>query len=242
MKNEEGQIINKTSDIHIRCYPEDKDFVIDRSKDGFGKETNSITNLVLYAIRHMDDSSPIVLSHVDDLIKTISFSRQALAAVHEDISGVPRELSAIGNNINQIAKAINTIMRVADVKGEDYRETANKVIVFQGEVRKDISELSSIMESYEQKIHNARVRVNSCLRKEDELLTKTLAHPRVGKKQMLEAQLVRLLEEYMQTDNIRIGKMNVVDLLFELRSRVKASVTAETDAEDPTIRTNKERR
>lgn len=225
---------NRTGDIHLRCYPEDKDFLRQRSKDGFGRDENSMTNVMLYALRHVDDTSPITLSFVDELIRVISQSRQTLDLVHADIVGVSGEMNAVGNNINQIAKAINTILKIAREEGEDARQTIKQMLTFQGEVQHSIKELSSIMDRYEQNIRSARTRINSCLRKEDDLLTKTLVHPRVGKAQLLEAQLLRLLEEYIGHDQYRFDSMNVTNLLFELRGKVKASLEEGKD--------NKERR
>ena len=219
--------ITKTADIHIRCYPDDKENVIERAKDGFGKDNNSITNLVLYALRHVDDTSPIVLSHVDSLIRTISENRQTIVAVHGDIQGISGELNSIGVNVNQIAKSINTTLKIARKSNyDDFRQDIPKILFFQGEIDNSILKLNKIMEKYDQKIQSARTILNSCLRKEDELLTKTLVHPRVGKIQLLEAQLLRLLEEYMGDNQECFSNMCVGDLFFQLHDKVKKSLDA----------------
>lgn len=231
MKTEDDKRITKTGDIHLRCYQEDKDFLIQRAKDGFGKDENSMTNVVLYALRHVDDTSPITLSHVDGLIRTISENRQTLAAVHADLTRISNEFNSIGHNINQIARGINIVLKIAREDMPEAHDTIAKVLAFQNELNFNMTDLSYSTEKYEQQIASARTRINSCLRKEDELLTKTLVHPRVGKAQQLEAQLLRLLEEYMETDQMRFDRMNVVNLLFELREKVKASY-AEEDTEN----------
>ena len=118
----------KDADIHIRCFREDKKYVESRAKDGFGKKTNSMTNFVLYAIRHVDDSSPIDIEQAEGLIQTIGDNRQTLAAVHEDINGIPQELNELGNNLNQIAKATNTILRTAREDDETQKETIDKIV------------------------------------------------------------------------------------------------------------------
>jgi len=223
---EENNKTNRTSDIHLRCYPEDKEYLRQRSKDGFGRDENSMSNVMLYALRHIDDTSPITLSFVDGLIKVIAQNRQTLDSVHSDISRISGELNAIGININQIAKGINTILKIAREDEEGVRQTIKQMLSFQGEVQHSIMELSSIMNSYEHNIHSARTLVNSCLRKEDELLTKTLVHPRVGKVQLLEAQLLRLLEEYMGDNQECFSNMCVGDLFFQLHDKVKKSLDA----------------
>ena len=221
MKTEDDKRITKTGDIHLRCYQEDKDFLIQRAKDGFGKEENSMTNVVLYALRHVDDTSPINLSCVDGLIKAISSNRQTLAEVHADISRISNEINSIGNNINQIAKGVNTALKIAREDNPKAHETINRILSFQEDMHNAVLDFGYTVDNYEKNFSSAKTRINSCLRKEDELLTKTLVHPRVGKAQLLEAQLLRLLEEYVGGDQMRFGRMNVISLLFELRQKVK---------------------
>ena len=135
MKTEDDKRITKTGDIHLRCYQEDKDFLIQRAKDGFGKDENSMTNVVLYALRHVDDTSPINLSCVDGLIKAISSNRQTLAEVHADISRISNEINSIGNNINQIAKGVNTALKIAREDNPKAHETINRILSFQEDMQ-----------------------------------------------------------------------------------------------------------
>ena len=173
-------IRKKDSDIHIRCYKEDKEYVNKRAKDGFGKEKNSITNFILYAIRHVDDASPIDLMEADELIRAIGENRQTLAAVHEDINSIPQELNAFGNNLNQIAKSINTIMKIAREDGEDLKETVGKIAAFERTIIAMFEEVVLKIESYNDTVLQARIKINNILRKEDEILTRCLVFPAVG--------------------------------------------------------------
>lgn len=191
----------KDADIHVRCYPEDKAYVEERAKDGFGKQKNSQTNFVLYAVRHANDASPIDLEQADGLIKEISKNRQPLAEAHSVISNVYQELSAIGNNINQIAKSINTIMKIAREDGEDARITVDKLVVFQEKIKGSLSVLSELRDKYDGNIKQARNRINNTLRKEDELLTRCLVFPTVGTSNVSDAQLLRLLQDYMKANS-----------------------------------------
>lgn len=221
MNTEEDKRITRTGDIHLRCYQEDKDFLIQRAKDGFGKDENSMTNVMLYALRHVDDTSPITLSHVDGLIRAISENRQTLASVHADITRISSEINSIGNNINQIAKGVNTALKIAREDNPKADETINRILSFQDDMHNAVLDFGYTVDNYEENFSSAKTLINSCLHKEDELLTKTLVHPRVGKAQLLEAQLLRLLEEYMGGDQMRFGSMDVISLLFELRQKVK---------------------
>ena len=104
--------------INFRCLPGEKDHVIERAKDGFGQGRITITNLMHYAIAHMDDTSPVNLREADSLLKAIGENRPVLSSVHADINAVSNELSRIGNNVNQIARQVNTVMKVAREDGE----------------------------------------------------------------------------------------------------------------------------
>ena len=43
---EKNEIRTKKGDIHVRCDKEDKEYIVERSKNGFGRKSNSISNLV----------------------------------------------------------------------------------------------------------------------------------------------------------------------------------------------------
>ena len=192
---EENDIRNKTADIHVRCNPEDKMYIEERAKSGFGGKASSQSNLVRYAIRHIDDSSSVDLDRAHELIVAIGNNRPSLAAVHETINDIPQELSAIGNNINQIAKAINTIMKIAREDKESPHETIAKIIAFDNSISSHMDKLCAKIDSYNNTIQDARRIVNNALRKEDEILTRCLVFPTVGGRSTIQAQLLRMLQD-----------------------------------------------
>lgn len=100
----------KSAEIHIRCYPDDKKYAEERARESFGSGRNTLTNFVIYALRHVDDASPINLNMAWELIDSIGTNRQTLAATHSTITNIPQEINAIGKNVNQVAKAVNTVM------------------------------------------------------------------------------------------------------------------------------------
>jgi len=193
----------KDADIHIRCYPEDKMFVEDRSKNGFGRGASTMTNFVIYALRHVDDASPIDLNYVDNLMQSISSNRSDLASAHQTIANIPHELNAIGKNINQVAKAVNTVMLKARKNGETNVETIAKLMSFQNSLIVQTRDLSSIMDKYNNSIKAARITINAVLRKEDELLTRCLVFPEVGNRYHRLCQLMRMIKDYQKESGVR---------------------------------------
>ena len=219
---EMNEIRTKKGDIHVRCDKEDKEYIVERSKNGFGGKSNSISNLVRYAIRHIDDGSSIDLDLADALIKAISENRQSLAAVHEDINGIPQELCAIGNNLNQITKAINTITKIAredkDEDGKTTREAIDKITAFESGISKLMKELNSKIDSYNNTVREARTTVNNVLRKEDEILTRCLVFPTVGGKKIANALLLRMLQNFKKdSPDLDIDGMTVSALMYLLK-------------------------
>jgi uncharacterized protein YoxC len=215
----------KDADIHIRCFREDKKYVESRAKDGFGKKTNSMTNFVLYAIRHVDDSSPIDIEQAEGLIQTIGDNRQTLAAVHEDINGIPQELNELGNNLNQIAKATNTILKIAREDDETPKETVDKIVAFEREVSFLMKELYKKIGEFNKTIQQARTRINSTLRKEDEILTRCLVFPTVGEKARSDAQLLRMLQDFKKSTKLTFDMMTVAELVSILKIEPKTETT-----------------
>lgn len=219
---EKNEIRTKKGDIHVRCDKEDKEYIVERSKNGFGRKSNSISNLVRYAIRHIDDGSSIDLDLADALIKAISENRQPLAAVHEDINGIPQELSAIGNNLNQITKAINTITKIAredkDENEKTTREAIDKITAFENGISKLMKELNSKIDSYNNTVREARTTVNNALRKEDEILTRCLVFPTVGGKKNANALLLRMLQDFKKdSPKLELDGMTVNALMYLLK-------------------------
>ena len=193
----------KDADIHVRCYPEDKAFVEERAKNGFGKGSSTMTNFILYALRHVDDASPIDINYVSELMTTISQNRADLASAHQTIANIPHELNAIGKNINQIAKAVNTIMLKARKNGESTDSVIMKLLNYQNSLIGHIKDISSIMDKYNDSIKSARILINAVLRKEDELLTRCLVFPEVGSRYHRLSQLLRMVKDYQNESGVR---------------------------------------
>lgn len=234
MEKVETTKVNKKKFIHLRVHDEDHEYVKERAMDGFGSGRPTMTNFVLYAIHHVDDASPIVLSFVDELIRTIGDNRQPLAEVHADMVGIVGEVKAIGHNVNQIAKAINTTLKYARNGGMSVKEMVSDVLQFQGEVGESINTLATLYKKYEPVFRPANTRVNNVLRKEDGILTKTLCFPRVGRAQQLPPMLLRMLEEYT-TANPEATGLTVNQLSEDLRRKVQEDA-------DGGISTKEERR
>jgi flagellar hook-basal body complex protein FliE len=188
----------KSAEIHIRCYPDDKKYAEDRARDNFGSGRNTLTNFVIYALRHIDDASPIDLSKAWELIETISRNRQVLAATHETIANIPQEINAIGKNVNQVAKAVNTVMLKARKNGETTAETVSKLLGYQNLIFSFMEDLSSAIDNYNDTFRQARTTVNAILRKEDEILTRCLVFPQVGPRHRRLSQLLRMLQDYQE--------------------------------------------
>ena len=192
----------RSADIHIRCYPEDKSFIEDRAKNGFGSGKSTMTNYILYVLHHFDDASNINMDMVDTLVRAISENRQNLASVHGTITRVPHELNAIGNNINQIAKAINTAMLKAKRDSKTPDNVIIKLLNFQNSLISYLKEIKSIAGSYEKSVASARTIINAVLRKEDEVLTRILVFPQVGNKYYKYCQLMRMLQDFQEEEGL----------------------------------------
>lgn len=182
--------------INFRCLPGEKDYVMERAKDGFGQGRTTITNLMHYAIAHMDDTSPVNLREADSLLKAIGENRPVLSSVHADINAVSNELSRIGNNVNQIARQVNTVMKVAREDGEVPSITLNKVLNFESTLIGYLSEIRSKMMEFNTIMRTSRKRINDALLGEDDIITRCLIHPKVGNKARHYSELLRMIQSY----------------------------------------------
>lgn len=203
----------KSAEIHIRCYPDDKKYAEERARESFGNGRNTLTNFVIYALRHVDDASPINLNMAWELIDSISTNRQVLAATHSTITNIPQEINAIGKNINQVAKAVNTVMLKARKNGEATVETITKLLDFQNRLVVYMKDLTSMIDNYNDTVRQAKTTVNAVLRKEDEILTRCLVFPQVGSNHRRLSQLMRMLEDYQReagvSDNQTLGILKI---------------------------------
>ena len=199
----------KSAEIHIRCYPDDKKYAEERARESFGSGRNTLTNFVIYALRHVDDASPVNLNMAWEMIDAISTNRDVLASTHSAITSIPQEINAIGKNINQIAKAVNTVMLKARKNGEANAETITKLLTFQNRLIICMKDLTSMIDNYNDTVRQAKTTVNAVLRKEDEILTRCLVFPQVGTNHRRLSQLMRMLQEYQReagvSDNQTFG-------------------------------------
>ena len=217
----------KSAEIHIRCYPDDKKYAEDRARNSFGSGRNTLTNFVIYALRHIDDASPIDLSKARELIETISKNRQVLAATHETIANIPQEINAIGKNINQVAKAVNTVMLKARKNGEATAETVSKLLGYQNLLFTFMRDMDSVTDNYNDTFRQARTTVNAVLRKEDEILTRCLVFPQVGNRHGRLSQLMRMLQDYQKESGFSDDQTIIVlkkDLLREMSEAEKDNI------------------
>ena len=186
----------KDADLHIRCYKEDKEFVERRARDGFGNEHNSKTNFVLYALRHVDDASPVNLEEADALIETIRDNRQTLYGTYVSLGNIVQGISVIGNNINQIARQINTAMKMAKAEGETTMTIADRLQRFSNDVSFGLYQLETKTAEWEKLLTPMRQTVNTTLKGENDILSRCLVFPKVGTTRRSETQLLRLIQDF----------------------------------------------
>ena len=191
--------------INFRCLPGEKKFVKERAKDGFGQGRTTITNLMHYAIAHLDDTTPVNLREADSLIKAIGENRPVLSSVHADIGAVNNELSRIGNNINQIARQVNTIVKVAREEGEAPAETLKKVLYIETSLIGYMELLKAKMTDYNNVFRTFRRRITDAMIDEDEIITRCLVHPKVGNKARHYSTLLRMIQSYQNEVNATDG-------------------------------------
>ena len=73
---------NSDNQIHLR--EKDKAKWVKRSMNGFGKPHYALSNMIRYAVNHMDDGAGVSLKDADSLIKCISDNRMVLATFEAD--------------------------------------------------------------------------------------------------------------------------------------------------------------
>lgn len=186
----------KDADLHIRCYKEDKEYVERRAKDGFGSEHNSKTNFVLYALRHVDDASPVNLEEADALIKCIRDNRQTLYGIYVSLGNIVQEMNAISNNINQIARQINTTMKKARAEGESAKETTDRLQRFSNAVSFALYNLETKMNEWNQQITPMRQKVSTALNGENNILSRCLVFPKVGATEKRAERLLHMIQDF----------------------------------------------
>ena len=192
----------KRNDNQIHLREKNKGEWVKRSMNGFGKPKYALSNMIRYAVDHMDDGVGVSLKDADSLIKCIADNRMVLATFEADFRRIIEEINRLGNNVNQIAKKINLLMLKAEENG-----TLEKMAA-----------IRTLIRGYKETVVNDKNAISDILLKEDELLTRCLVFPPVGDFKVKVGQLLRALQEYISIDIDLYINMPVDMLLDELES------------------------
>ena len=203
---------NNDNQIHLR--EKDKAKWVKRSMDGFGKPKYALSNMIRYAVNHMDDGVGVSLKDADSLIRCISDNRMVLATFEADFRRIIDEVNRLGNNVNQIAKKINLLMLKADENGTEFNEQCLELVGFRNDTLENMAAIRKIVRDYKETVEKDKNAISDILLEEDELLTRCLVFPPVGDFKLKVGQLLRALEDYIKTD--RNGYINSsVDMLID---------------------------
>lgn len=145
------------------------------SNGGFGGRDKANKSEVLrYAIKHFYDNKPVDLKEADSLIKAISTNRNSLQKGLYTLSGMVKELNAVGNNINQIAHKINLLMMKAVEDGVDVGTQISQFNAFYNEVHKALGELLELTDRLAPNVEPAKAAVLSAMEEENEIMNRLL--------------------------------------------------------------------
>lgn len=145
------------------------------SNGGFGGRDKANKSEVLrYAIKHFYDNKPVDLKEADSLIKAISTNRDSLQKGLYTLSGMVKELNAVGNNINQIAHKINLLMMKAVEDGVDVGTQISQFNTFYNEVHKALGELLELTDRLAPNVEPAKAAVLSAMEEENEIMNRLL--------------------------------------------------------------------
>ena len=145
------------------------------SNGGFGgRDKATKSEVVRYAIKHFYDNKPIDLKEADSLIKAISTNRDSLQKGLYALTGLVKELNAIGNNINQIAHHINYLMLKAAEDGLDIGSQITIINAFYNDTTNILTELMEITDRLNPSVEPAKVAVLSAMEKENEIMNRLL--------------------------------------------------------------------
>ena len=208
----------KRNDNQIHLREKNKGEWVKRSMNGFGKPKYALSNMIRYAVDHMDDGVGVSLKDADSLIKCIAGNRMVLATFEADFRRIIEEINRLGNNVNQIAKKINLIMLKAEENGTDADEVCRELLHFKDGTLENMASIRTLIREYKETVVNDKNAISDILFKEDELLTRCLVFPPVGDFKVKVGQLLRALQEYISTDVDLYINMPVDMLLDELES------------------------
>lgn len=208
----------KRNDNQIHLREKNKGEWVKRSMNGFGKPKYALSNMIRYAVDHMDDGVGVSLKDADSLIKCIADNRMILATFEADFRRIIEEINRLGNNVNQIAKKINLAMLKAEENGTDADEVCRELLHFKDGTLENMASIRTLIREYKETVVNDKNAISDILFKEDELLTRCLVFPPVGDFKVKVGQLLRALQEYISTDVDLYINMPVDMLLDELES------------------------
>lgn len=145
------------------------------SNGGFGgRDKATKSEVVRYAIKHFYDKKPVDLKEADSLIKAISTNRDSLQKGLYTLSGMVKELNAVGNNINQIAHKINLLMMKAVEDGVDVGTQISQFNAFYNEVHEALGELLELTDRMAPNVEPAKAAVLSAMEEENEIMNRIL--------------------------------------------------------------------
>ena len=216
---------NSDNQIHLR--EKDKAKWVKRSMNGFGKPHYALSNMIRYAVNHMDDGAGVSLKDADSLIKCISDNRMVLATFEADFRRIIEEVNRLGNNVNQIAKKINLLMLKAEENGTEFNEQCRELIGFRNDTLENMAAIRKIVRDYKEIVGKDKNAISDILLEEDELLTRCLVFPQVGNRHGRLSQLMRMLQDYQKESGFSDDQTIIVlkkDLLREMSEAEKDNI------------------
>lgn len=206
----------KRNDNQIHLRERDKGKWVARSMNGFGKPKYSLSNMIRYAVNHMDDGVGVSLKDADSLIKCIADNRMVLATFEADFRRIIEEINRLGNNVNQIAKKINLAMLKAEENGTDADEVCRELLHFKDGTLENMASIRTLIREYKETVVNDKNAISDILIKEDELLTRCLVFPPVGNSKQKIGQLLRALQDYIGNNSDEYNNISIEMLMDEL--------------------------
>ncbi len=204
----------KDNQIHLR--EKNKALWEKRSLRGFGRPKYALSNMIRYAVYHMDDGAVVSLKDADSLLKCIADNRMVLATYEADFRRIIDEINRLGNNINQISKKINLLMLKADESGVELNEQCRELLQFKNNTLENMAAIRTLITEFKTAVESDKNAISDVLRKEDELLTRCLVFPPMGKLKMAAGRLLRAIQDYIEDDINGYNNMSVGMLIDEL--------------------------
>lgn len=206
----------KRNDNQIHLREKNKGEWVKRSMNGFGKPKYALSNMIRYAVDHMNDSVGVSLKDADSLIKCIADNRMVLATFEADFRRIIEEINRLGNNVNQIAKKINLLMLKAEENGTEVSEQCRELLQFRDGTLENMAAIRTLIKGYKETVVNDKNAISDILLREDELLTRCLVFPPVGDFKVKVGQLLRALQDYIGNNSDEYNNISIEMLMDEL--------------------------